>query len=195
MTNTIDMTEVLSRSRLSLDEPVRDALEQGRTVHSRNRDGEYAIVLTDDPAFRKTVKHVKDLADRQADWTIAVPTFTLRNVAQAEANGEPDLDFWAPVFDRVGDRVGTMRVNGSPYGKVTTDQGKVESVTVFFSALRAGDLFRESETDSAGYPLAFRVTADADNNGRVAAEVIATGEERIFDLGPDYLAFKVVNPA
>jgi hypothetical protein len=187
-----DMTEVLSRSRLSLDSPVRDALEQGRTVRSRNRDGEYAIVLTDDPAFRKTVKHVEGIADQQADWTIAVPTFTLRNVAGAEANGEPDLSFWAPVLARAGDRVGSMRVNASPYGQFTTNQGPVKSQTVFFSTLRDGDRFRESERDGNGYPILFRATADADSAGRVEAETVDSGEQRVFDLGPDYLAFKVI---
>jgi hypothetical protein len=187
-----DMTEVLSRSRLSLDSPVRDALEQGRTVRSRNRDGEYAIVLTDDPAFRKIVKHGEEIADQQADWTIAVPTFTLRLVAEADANGEPDLDFWAPVFDRAGARVGTMRVNGSPYGKVITDQGAVMTQTVFFSTLRAGNLFRESECDGNGNAILFRATADVDSAGRVEAETVDGGEQRVFDLGPDYLAFKVI---
>jgi hypothetical protein len=68
-----DMTEVLSRSRAGLDPTIRDALKQGRTVRSRNRDGEYAIVLTDNPIFKKLVKHGTGIADTQADWTIVVP--------------------------------------------------------------------------------------------------------------------------
>jgi hypothetical protein len=187
MTN---MIEVLSRSRAGLDPIIREALEQGRTVRSRNRDGEYAIVLSGNPIFTKRFDHVDGIADSRADWTIAVPDFTLRNVAKADENGDPELWFFAPVLDRAGDRVGTIRVNGSPYGKTATDQGMMETATVFFTALRAGDLFRESETDGAGRMLAFRATAAADSNGRVVAEVVATGEERIFDLGPDYLVFK-----
>jgi hypothetical protein len=188
-----DMTEVLSRSRLSLDAPVRDALEQGRTVRSRNRDGEYAIVISDDDAFHKTsVKHI-DFTDAQADWTIVVPDFTLSNVAQASADGEPELCFWAPVFERAGGRVGTMRVNGSPYGRTLTDQGPVKSQTVFSSTLRAGDLFRESDRDASGAAPLLRATADADDNGRVEAETVAGGGRRVFDLGPDYLVFKVID--
>lgn len=185
-----DMTKVLIRSRAGLDPIVREALEQGRTVRSRNRDGEYAIVLSDNPIFTKRFDHVDGIADSRADWTIAVPVFTLRNIAKAEADGNPDLIFFAPVLDRAGDRVGTIRVNGSPYGKTHTDQGMMETATVFFSTLRAGDLFRESETDGAGRMLSFRAAADADSNGRVVAAVATTGEERIFDLGPDYLVFK-----
>lgn len=192
MTSTIDMTEVLSRSCLSLDEPLRDILEQGRTVRSRNRDGEYAIVLTDDPAFRETtVRHV-EIADERADWTIAVPDFTLSNVAQASANGEPDLNFWAPVFDGAGERVGTMRVNGWPHGQSWTDQGTMKHQMVLFSTLLAGDLFRESICDASGAALLFRATADADSAGRVEAETVCAGERKVFDLGPDYLVFKVI---
>lgn len=185
---TTDMTEVLFRSRASLDPTVRDALTEGRTVRSRNRDGEYAIVLTDNPAFKKSFTRIDGIADDQADWTIAVPDFTLRNVAEAG----PDLDFWAPVLDRSGVKVGTIRVNGSPYGETTTDQGTVETETVFFHMLRSGDLFRESETNAEGRPVAFRASTDADSNGGVAAVVVSTGEERVFDLGPDYLVFRVI---
>lgn len=185
---TTDMTEVLARSRASLDPIVRDALTEGRTVRSRNRDGEYAIVLTDNPAFKKVFDRVDGIADDRADWTIAVPDFTLRNLTEAG----PDLDFWAPVLDRSGVKVGTIRVNGSPYGKSRTDQGAVETETVFFHMIRSGDLFRESETDTEGRPLAFRASADADGNGRVVAVVVSTGEERVFDLGPDYLVFRFV---
>ncbi|MFC3736461.1 hypothetical protein [Paractinoplanes deccanensis] len=183
------MTETLARSRVSLDPIVRNILEQGRTVRSRNRDGEYAIVLTGD----RTVVDVKlgeclaGAADDRADWTITVTDFTFRNVAEAD----PDLRFYAPVFDRSGVRVGTIAVSGSPYGKTITDQGPVETMTVFFSALRSGDLFRESVTDSEGRAVLFRATADAEPNGRVVAETVTFGEERVFDLGPDYLAFKV----
>lgn len=190
MTDTIDMTEVLGRSRLALDKPVRDALEQGRTVRCRNRDGEYAIVLSDNPVFRKRFTHVDGVADARANWTIVVPDFTLNNVATASADGDPELSFWAPVVDRNGDRVGTMRVNGSPYGRVNTDLGVMETVTVFFPTLRAGDLFRESEMTNLGRAVTFRAAADADVDGRVVAKVAVTGEERIFDLGPDYLVFK-----
>ena len=185
-----DMTEVLSRSRASLDPSVRDVLAQGRTVRSRNRDGEYAIVLTDNRAVVDTTggDRIDGIADQRADWTIAVPDFTFRNVAESD----PELCFYAPVFDRDGVRVGTIAVNGSPYGKTLTDQGRVETATVFFSGLRSGDLFREAEADSQGRALVFRATADADSDGRVSAAVVATGEQRTFDLGPDYLAFKLV---
>jgi hypothetical protein len=185
---TTDMTEVLSRSRASLDPIVRDALTQGCTVRSRSRDGEYAIVLTDNPTLKEVFDQVDGIADDRADWTIAVPDFTLRNVTEAG----PDLDFWAPVLDRSGVRVGTIRVNGSPYGKTNTDQGTVETVTVFFSMLRSGDLFRESEANSEGRALVFRAVGDADANGRVDAVVVSTGEERVFDLGTDYLVFRFV---
>lgn len=92
---TIDMTEVLSRSRASLDPIVRETLTAGRTVRSRNRDGEYAVVLTG-PAVVNTTHgdRIDGVADDRADWTIAVPDFTLKNVVEAG----PDLDFWAPVF-------------------------------------------------------------------------------------------------
>ncbi len=187
-----DMAEVLGRSRASLDPSVRGALEQGRTVRSRNRDGEYAIVLTDNSLFKKPFEHVDGVADVLADWTIAVPEFTLRNVAEADAGGTPELSFYAPVLDRVGDRVGTIRVNASPYGRTSTDQGEMKTATVFFHTLLAGDLFREAECDGMGQALVFRATGDADSDGRVEAEVLATGEARVFDLGPDYLVFKVV---
>jgi hypothetical protein len=183
-----DMTEVLSRSRAGLDPTIRDALKQGRTVRSRNRDGEYAIVLTDNPIFKKLVKHGTGIADTQADWTIVVPDFTLRNVDEAD----PDTLFWAPVFDRDGRRVGTIAVNGSPYAKTTTDQGRVKTITVFFDALRSGDLFRESETDADGHMRVFQAITDADSNGRVVAKLVSSGEERVFDLGPDYLVSKVL---
>ncbi len=185
-----DMTEVLGRSRASLDQAVRDALMQGRTVRSRNRDGEYAIVLTDNRAVVEGTRgeRMDGIADDHADWTITVTDFTFRNVAESD----PDLCFYAPVFDRGGVRVGTIAVNGSPYGKTITDQGPVETATVFFSTLRSGDQFRESVTDGEGRPVLFRATADADGNGRVAAVSASTGEERVFNLGPDYLAFKVV---
>lgn len=185
---TATTTDMLSRSRASLDPTICEALTQGRTVRSRNRDGEYAIVLTDNPAFKKVFDRIDGIADDLADWTIAVPDFTLRNVAEAG----PDLDFWAPVLDRSGVKVGTIRVNGSPYGRTMSDQGVMETVTVFFSALRSGDLFRESEADGEGRAITFRAVADADSSGRVAAAVVSTGEERVFDLGPDYLAFKAV---
>lgn len=68
----------------------------------------------------------------------------------------------------------------------------METVTVFFSMLRSGDLFREAEADSEGRALVFRATADADSNGTVTAVVDRTGEERVFDLGPDYLVFRFV---
>jgi hypothetical protein len=189
---TTDMTEVLARSRVSLDPIVRDALTQGRTVRSRNRDGEYAIVLLNDQASKEFLAKRNDffagIADDRADWTIAVPDFTMRNVESSE----PDLRFYAPVVDRSGERVGTIAVNGSPYGKARTDQGVMETETVFFSALRASDLFRESEMDSAGNAITLRAAADADSSGRVSAVVVSTGEERVFDLGPDYLVFRAV---
>jgi hypothetical protein len=186
---TTNMEEMLGRSRASLDSTVRDALQQGRTVRSRNRDGEYAIVLTDDRTVVGTRRgdRSEGVADDRAVWTIVVPDFTFRNVAESA----PDLCFFAPVFDRSGIKVGTIAVNGSPYGKTTSDRGPVETETVFFSALRSGDLFRESETDDQGRVILFRATADADSSGRVTAVMDATGEERVFDLGPDYLAFKV----
>jgi hypothetical protein len=187
---TIDITDMLGRSRLSLDGPVRAALEQGRTVRSRNRDGEYAIVLSDDPTFRKPFEHVPGIADAGADWTIVVTDFTLKNVEGAANDGEPDLYFWAPVIDRVGTRVGTICVNASPYGKTTTDQGTVVTRTVFFPTLRAGDLFRES-FGPLGAAVLFRATTDADSLGRVEAETVGTGERQVFDLGPDYLVSKV----
>jgi hypothetical protein len=183
-----DMTEVLSRSRASLTPAVRDALKQGRTVRSRNRDGEYAIVLTDNPLFKQPFKRVAGIADSQASWTIVVPDFTLDNVEMSAS----DLLFWAPVLDRDGLRVGTIAVNGSPYGKTTTDQGPVKTETVFFPTLRSGDLFRESEVDGEGRPLVFRVAADADSNGRVVTQLVSSGEERVFDLGPDYIAFRIL---
>jgi hypothetical protein len=187
---TIDMTEVLGRSRASLDPSVRDILTQGRTVRSRNRDGEYAIILTENRTVVDTAwgDRIDGVADDRADWTIAVTDFTFRNVAESD----PDLCFYAPVFNRGGVRAGTIAVNGSPYGKTSTDQGSVRTETVFFSALRAGDLFRESEVDGEGRALTFRATADADSNGRVAAVVVSTGEERVFDLGSDYLVFRFV---
>lgn len=188
---TTDVTEALTRSNVSLDSIVRDALQQGRTLRSRNRDGEYAIVLTDNSIFEKgfdCFDCVAGVADDRADWTIAVPDFTLRNVAESE----PDLLFWAPVLDRAGVRIGTIAVNGSPYGNITTDQGPVRTATAFFSTLQAGELFVEPEVNREGYPIVFRATADADSNGRVAAVVVSIDEERVFDLGPDYMAFKVV---
>jgi hypothetical protein len=181
-----DVTEMLDRSRLSLDQPIRDALEQGRTVRSRNRDGEYAIVLSDNQIFRKRFTHVDEIADERADWTIVVTDFTLRNVAKAEADGDPTLIFWAPVIDRTGKHVGTMRVNASPYGQVGSDQGPVKTRVVFFSALRDGDMFRE------GRAVLFQATADASSTGRVEAKAVGTGEPQVFDLGPDHLTFKVI---
>jgi hypothetical protein len=185
------VTQALSRSCAYLHLAVRTALQEGRIVRSRNRDGEYAIVVTDSPVFRKKFEHVDGIADSRADWTIAVPDFTLGNVAAADANGEPELSFWAPVIDRNGDRVGTIRVNAWPYGKTTTDQGPVKAEMVFFSELKVGDTFREAETDSAGRALLFRVTA-AESAGRLLAEVVTTGEERVFDDVTDYLAFKTL---
>lgn len=187
-----DMTEVLSRSCLGLDEPVRDALEQGRTVRSRNRDGEYAVVLTDDPVFREPVDHIRGIADQRADWTIVVPTFTLHNVAQAEADGDPHLSFWAPVLTRSGNRIGSMRVSASPYANTMTDQGMVQTRFVFLSTLRTGDLFRESVGDDAGRAILLRAVTDADDRGRLEAETVGGREQYVFDLGLDYLASKVV---
>lgn len=185
------MAEVLGRSRASLSPAIREVLAQGRTVRSRNRDGEYAIVLAPDA---KVVRHgahsviegIDHLADALAAWTIVVTGFTFDNVSKH------DDDFFAPVFARGGERVGTIRVNNSARGKTTSDQGQLETDVVFFTTLRAGDLFREAETDSAGRVILFRATADATADGYVTAETVGGGEHRVFDLGPDYLAFKVV---
>jgi hypothetical protein len=189
-----DVTEMLARSRLGLDQPIRDVLEKGRTVRSRNRDGEYAIVLSDDQIFRKRFTQVGWVADERADWTIVVTDFTLRNVAKAEADGDPTLIFWAPVIDRTGKHVGTMRVNASPYGQIGSDQGEKKTRVVFFSSLRDGDLFCSDEAFiySARRFVLFRATADATSTGRVEARSVGTGEPQVFDLGPDHLTFKVI---
>jgi hypothetical protein len=185
-----EMTEALSRSRASLDPIVRDILTQGRTVRSRNRDGEYAIVLTDNRAVvdTKTSERIDGVADPVADWTIAITDFTFKNVTDSD----PDLPFWAPVFDRAGVRVGTIRVNGTPYGTRRTTEGRVRTQALLFTSLREGDLFTEREADGQGSAVVFRATADADRSGRLTAVVVRSGEERVFDLGPDYLAFKLI---
>lgn len=189
------LADILNRSRASLDAPVRDALTEGRILRSRNRDGEYAIVLAPDAKLIRTPKaspgsrisNIDHLVDERANWTIVVPGFTLTNVAT-----NPGQDFDAPVFANSGERVGTIRVNDSPFGFSSTDQGRKQHQTVFFTALRAGDLFREAESDADGYVVLFRATSDATNAGRVTAQAIVDGSPRVFDLGPDYLAFKVV---
>lgn len=187
---TNDMTEVLLRSRVSLDPIVRNILTQGRTIRSRNRDGEYAIILTGNPAVVETRagEQIDEVADGHADWTIAVPDFTFRNVSESD----PETNFYAPVFDRSGVRVGTIAVNGSPYGKRNTDQGMVATQVVPFMFLLSGHLFTEAEIDDQGRALVFRATADADRAGRVTAVAAGSVEERVFDLGPDYLAFKLL---
>ena len=187
---TTDMTEVLSRSRATLDPHARGILSQGRTVRSRNRDGEYAIVLTDNRAVvnTKASERIDGIADQAADWTIVVTDFTFKNVAESD----PSLLFWAPVFDRASVRVGTICVNSDPCGTLETTEGRVHTQVLPFTSLREGDLFCEAEADGQGLALVFRATADADQAGRVTAVVASSGEERIFDLGPDYLAFKVI---
>lgn len=190
----MNVTDILSRSRLSLDQPVRDALQQGRTVRSHNRHGEYAIVLSDNPAFRGKLESIDGIADQQADWTIVVTDFTLKNVVQAEANGEPELCFFAPVLFRDGHRAGTIAVNASPFGNTNSDQGRIRTKVVFFSTLKAGDLFRESIADEQGRAVIFQATGDADETGRVEGKS-ATGETRVFDEGPDSLVFRVIEAA
>jgi hypothetical protein len=188
-----DITEQLDRSRVSLDPVIRDILTQGRTVRSRNRDGEYAIVLTDDRAVVDT-KHGERLggiADDRAEWTITVTDFTFKNVADAEANGEPSLYFWAPVFDRDGVRVGTIAVNADTHGTRRTDQGRRRTRVTPFMFLLEGDLFTEAEQNEQGEAVVFRATADAGRGGHVEAVVEATGESRTFDLGSDYLVFQL----
>lgn len=186
------IASILERSCASLDAPVRDALSQGRTVRSRNRDGEYAIVLAPDAVVVQTrpgsrIDNIGHLVDDRADWTIVIPGFTLANVA-----GNPGKDFFSPVFANTGERAGTIRVNDSPFGASSTDQGRKRHQTVFFSELRSGDLFREAEQDRDGYAVLFRAISDADGTGRVAAQAIVDGTSRVFDLGPDYLVFKII---
>lgn len=189
-----DVTEILSRSRLSLDKPVRDALQEGRTVRSRNRHGEYAIVLSDNPAFRNQLTSIDGLADQRADWTIIVTDFTLANVVKAESDGRPELPFFAPVLYPSGHRAGTIMVNASPFGNTNSDQGRIRTQVVFFSTLRQGDLFRESVADEMGRAVVFQATGDADDDGRVEGKS-AAGEVRVFDEGPDSLVFKVLEAA
>lgn len=189
-----DMDQVLGRSRAALPSAVRDMLTEGRTVRSRNRDGEYAIVLTEDRTVvdAKIFDYRKGIADQRADWTIALTGFTFRNVVDAEANGEPELHFFAPVFARDGLRVGTIRVNASPWRTVETDHGRADAFILPLISLRAGDRFVEQEADDHGRAVTFRALYAAEA-GRVLAEVLASGEQRVFDLDPDYLASKVVS--
>jgi hypothetical protein len=189
---TFAMTEMLGRSRASLDPHVRDILSQGRTVRSRNRDGEYAIVLTEDHPFTQVFDRIDGVADSRADWTIAVPGFTLNNIVQAEAAGEPGLDFFAPVLDSSGNRIGTIRVNGSPDGTRNTDQGRIATRVIPFCLLFDGDLFTEAVVDDQGRAVVFRALSGITADGAVHAEALTTGERRVFADVTDHLAFRVV---
>jgi hypothetical protein len=181
MTNTTtDMTGTLARSSVRLDASARGILSQGRTVRSRNRDGEYAIVMAD--------RLSEELNDGRADYVISITAEVFERMA-----GDQFAMASATVADRHGAHLGEIRVKGWSEGERGTEMGRVSTVLVPFSDLREGDLFSESESDDEGRAVVFRVTADADAdaNGKVHATV-AGGDERVFDLGADYLAFKVV---
>jgi hypothetical protein len=185
-----DMTEVLSRSRASLSPAVRDILTAGRTVRSRNRDGEYAIILTDNRAVVDGAagERMDGIADQRADWTIAITDFTFDNVVAAP----PELRFFAPVFARNGDRVGTIAVNGSAKGRRRTDRGVVDTEVMPFASLHAGDLFAEQATDDQNRCITFRVVTDPDIDGQSVVEEVLSHEQRTFEPGPDYLVFRLL---
>ena len=171
--------QTLDRSSVRLNPTIRTILSEGRTMRCRNRDGEYATVMAD--------RIQDELADGRADYIIAITNETFADIAAA-----PTAVFFADVYGRDSRLLGEIRVMGPVEGSRGTTLGWVPTTLVSFSDLRAGDLFSEREADEQGRAVVFRATSDATADGAVQAVVEGSGEVRSFDLGADYLAFKVL---
>lgn len=176
---TTDFQNVLDRSSVRLDATTRDILSQGRTMRCRNRDGEYATVMTD--------RLADEITDGRADYIISIASDVFDAIT-----GDPYTIRLADVFDRNGEPLGKIRALGPAEGSRGTTLGRVRTTLVRFPDLRARDLFCEQEADEQGRAVVFRATTDATPDGSVEAVVEGSSEARRFALGADYLAFKVL---